>query len=688
MRKSMILIFMFLFAVSIANAQSYDLGPKPEPLTAKDFKFPGFKEATLNNGLKVFLVEDNEQPTLNMSILFVGGEVMEDKELASTFMTSIITKGYGNKDALSIAKELDGIGASINAGVGSETSYISASSLMKHKDILFENLLGMLTKATFPKDEIDKLKPQLKAAIKSSKGDPGSLASGMAMKILYGDDHPLSKMPTEETVDAIKREDLITYYERYFKPVNGVMVIVGDFKSNDMINELNEKLAAWEGGEKIKLDIPKANPKPQGVYFVKRPGSVQSAVRLVYKAVPIKHDDYLPFRVTSHIINSGFAGRMFKIVREKYSYTYSPTGGLSSNKYNNHFIFGSDVRNSVTDSTIMVIMTEIIGDMLKNKVKEEELNLIKNSKIGDHFLAFENSSYVGSLIRNAYFNEVPLRKIENYHTLYRAVSDNDILRITQQYLDPSMASLVVVGDPSVREQLEKFGPVYDYNTDLVEDKGLAESDYDAEELIDKYREAVGGGALANVKTVSSEGVATMSAGPQEIKGTYKEVRKSPNKYYQLMDMNIFKQEKFFNGIEAWEKSNQGTFKQDGAELQKSKFDSYLFPYNKLNELGIKAEVIGENEESILMVITFSDEHQRTIYFDKNSFLLTKMEFNQDTPQGPIPVTLLIEGYKEFEGVKLPTVLKNETPMFNMKVEIEHKINQEEYEDSMFELKKQ
>lgn len=99
-------------------------------------------------------------------------------------------------------------------------------------------------------------------------------------------------------------------------------------------------------------------------------------------------------------------------------------------------------------------------------------------------------------------------------------------------------------------------------------------------------------------------------------------------------------------------------------------------------------MIGENEESILMVITFSDEHQRTIYFDKNSFLLTKMEFNQDTPQGPIPVTLLIEGYKEFEGVKLPTVLKNETPMFNMKVEIEHKINQEEYEDSMFELKKQ
>ena len=48
-----------LMYLSFLQAKSEDLSIKPEPMAEKEFKFPDYKEITLDNGLKVFLIEDH-----------------------------------------------------------------------------------------------------------------------------------------------------------------------------------------------------------------------------------------------------------------------------------------------------------------------------------------------------------------------------------------------------------------------------------------------------------------------------------------------------------------------------------------------------------------------------------------------------------------------------------------------------
>jgi len=681
-----LIIAMVIFS-QIAMAQSYDLGEKPQPLEKKKFEFPEYKEAVLDNGLKVFLIEDNEQPMISFSILMPGGDALEAKKDAAGFTAAMMMKGTDTKSALDISKTLDGLGASISIYNTTEYSGVSGSSIMKHKDVLFDMLEEIMTSPSFPTEEMEKLKTQFKTALKSEKSDPASLASNMAKKALFGPDHPYASVSTEETIDAVTVSDLEKYYNDFYIPNSSTMYVVGDFDSDDMVDWLNEKLAKWEKGEVVKLKMPEPEPMAMGVYFIERPGSVQSAVRFANMTVPFSDREYMNVNVANHVINSSFAGRMFKIIREKHSYTYSPTGGHSGNRFYNYSIFGSDVRNEVTDSTIISINNEILGDLIANGPSKEELETIKQFRIGQYYLSFESSGYLGSLIQRYDFRGVPIRMIKEYPNLYNKVSTKDVQKATKKYLNPEETFLIVVGDPSVKEQLEQFGQVFTYNTDYEPATALAEADVDSDELVDKYTEAIGGESkLGSVKTVVGTGTITMNAGGQKLPGKTT-VTYSNGNMYRLVDLNVFKSEEYYNGTEGWEISSQGKIKLEGEQLDEKKFDANPFHYTNVTGYGYELEVTGQKENHIVAKLMKNDVEVETLFFNKETYLLDKTETLQDSPRGKMLVTVKYDEYTSVEGVKLPKKISTETPMFTMETMMTYEVNKSGIDDSMFSPKK-
>ena len=215
MNKIIKLLVIAIIFSQFAIAQDYKLGEKPEPLESKKFEFPSYKEATLDNGLRVFVIEDHEQPMLSFNILMPGGDALEAKKDAAGFTAALLMKGTKTKSALDISKTLDGLGADLSVSNSTEFTSVSGSSIIKHKDVLFNILVDVLTNPTFPKEELEKFKVQAKAGIKSEKSNPGSLASNMAKKALFGMDHPYSSVSTEETIDAVTVEDIKKYYKDF-----------------------------------------------------------------------------------------------------------------------------------------------------------------------------------------------------------------------------------------------------------------------------------------------------------------------------------------------------------------------------------------------------------------------------------------------------------------------------------------
>lgn len=684
--KKMIKLLVIAITISqFSIAQDYEIGEKPDPIGKKTFEFPSHKEATLDNGLRLFIIEDHEQPMMSFNILMPGGDALEAKKDAAGFTAALMMKGTKNRTAYDISNTLDGVGAGISISNSTEYSSISGSSIMKHKDLLFDVLLDVITNPVFPEEELKKMKVQAKAGIKSAKSDPGSLASNMAKKALFGPNHPYASVSTEKSIDAIQIADLKKYYEDFYIPNSATMVIVGDFDTEDIIEELNEKFATWEKGKLVSLNIPEPDPMPRGIYFIERPGSVQSAVRYANMTVPFNSSEYLPINVGAHLLNSSFAGRMFKIIREKHSYTYSPTGGHSSNRFYNYSIFGSDVRNDVTDSTIISINNEILGDLMQNGPTEEELSTIKQFRIGQYYLSFESAGFLGSQIQKYDFRDVPIRMIKEYPNNYGKVTAKDAQKAIQRYLNPDEGYIVVVGDPSVKKQLEQFGPVYTYNTDYEPASKLEKISMDADELLEKYTDAIGGeDAINNVKVLEGRGDMVMTSSGQKLPGKSHAIYDSKGKFYRLVDLNIFKSVELYNGKDGWEIQNTDKVKLEGEKLKSIQFEADPFHYANALKFGYKVEVVGIQDNMVVAKLMDGGELLETLYFNQETYLLEKTEDIQTTNRGKMLVTVKYTNYKDVEGIKLPTSIVTETPMFGMETNYDYTVNKTTYEDSKFE----
>ena len=684
---SVILISMLFLNISLMALSQSDSVKKPEPLADIEFKFPEYNKDILKNGLKLLHIEDQEQPVVSFNMLIIGGSLVDGEKAGLTsIVAELLTKGTGKMTSKEIADKIEGIGASLSASANSDMISISGSCLKKYIDTLFKIASQVVLNPSFPEDDFEKLIPRMIAELKQEKANPGTLARNLARKVIYGDKHPYGIKPTETTLKSIEIEDLKNYYNTYFKPNSASIAISGDISKKDGKELIEKYFGKWQKGDVQKVVIPKPNPEPQGVYFISRPSSVQSAIIVATRAVPITNNEYEVLDLASSVIGSGFAGRLFKTLREKYSYTYTPFGRLSSNKYENIFACGAEVRNSVTDSSINVI-NEQLTDLSTTPATEEELYRVKSSEGGSYMMSFENPGFVLSLIQSADFFGIPLDRVKGYYESLMAFSNYQVRDIARKYMNPKNEYIIVVGSPEVREKLLPFGKIYDYNMDLIpltgekgkfEDVGL-----NASEIFEKYTEAIGGkDNLDKVQTITDSAKIKFEVMGRSFNGTGLQIQKAPNKKYMKFDLVFQKQEVWCDGTNAWVSAQGKNQKQEGKNLEDLVTDAVLFKEIKYIELGYKCDVLGKQNNLIMMKLLSPQQQETVLYFDPVTYLLMKVESTKETPQGPIPSTVELSNYTVIDGVKFPMTLKSSNPVFSMTLESHYTFNQP-VDDSLF-----
>ena len=693
MKSFIVILSLFYFlSVGMASAEEkIDVTKKPEPLAGKEFVFPEYQESKLSNGIKVFIVEDHEQPTFAFRILIPGGSAYDgDKPGLAELTAEMLTKGAGKWSALEIAQKLDGVGATLDISASPDYFTIYGSCILKHIPTLMDVLSQVVLNPTFPKDEFEKLKKRVISAIKNEKARPLSVATALSKKVLYGENHPYGKRKTEETVEKITLEDVRAFFNKYFKPDYATLVVTGDIKEKEIIPVFNKALGNWKKGNLPPLIMAPPQPEPLGVYFVHRPASVQSSIVLATPTVEITNPDYEALDVAASIMGSGFAGRLFRTLRETYSYTYTPFGYQTSSKFANRFACGAEVRNPVTDSAIDVIKEQLYL-LATDPPSEDELNRIKKVKVGNYLMSFENAEFVASSIQSVYFYGKPISYLKDYPKIINQLTPYDIQKVAKKYMHPDKAYIVVVGNPDVKGKLERFGKIFEYDLDLNPMTGekakLEPVKMSGEEIISKYLESRGGkDFLQSVKTIVSEGNAELQAQGQTLKGKILLKIKSPLKKYELFDFGMFQSEVWHNNDKSWAKVQSQVEELKFKEVDKNIFDIAIEKDIDLLTKNFKVDVLGKQNGKILVKFTTPRGFESTVYFDEKTYLIDQIEGTEESPQGPIPVTSIFAKWDKVGNFLFPTKIKTTNPMFTIETEYTIKIN-EELDDSIFQPSK-
>ena len=464
--------FILLFLVPVLLHADVDRTQPPAPGPEPKASFPDYQQATLANGLKVFIIENHREPTITFRLLFKSGDTSDgDKSGLSDAVAALLNKGTAQRDALAFAQETDFIGASVEASSGPDSLAVSADGLTKD----LPKLLDLFTDATlhpaFPADELTKYQRQTISSLVRQKQTPSSLAARLRGKLIYGSNNPYGAYPTEQSVSAIEREDIVKFHQAHFTPDNATLAIVGDVRPADILPLMEKAFADWKPSDDktIKpVEFPDATEVQKGVaiHLVDRPGSVQSNILVSCRGVARNNPDAPELGVMNSILGGGFSGRLFQNLRERHGYTYGSSSGFTMNRVGGLFSASAEVRNAVTVPALQEILNEIRRIRFE-AVPEPELGMQRQYLAGNYLLSLESPATTAERVQAIDLYGLPADYFKNYARRVSAVSAEQVKNLATKYIDVEDATIVVVGEAKeIKESLSKLGAVTLYDTDL------------------------------------------------------------------------------------------------------------------------------------------------------------------------------------------------------------------------------
>jgi hypothetical protein len=519
--------------------------------------------------------------------------------------------------------------------------------------------------------------------VKLEKANGNAMLQVMSRKIAYGANHPSARHKSEASYNAITIYEIKKFYSSYYRPNNATLAVVGDVKPEEIKPILEKALGAWTPGDVNEFRTPKAEPMPQGVYFIARPSSVQSATALTANSVPNNHPEFEALRLGANLMGAGFSGRLFRTLRETYSYTYTPYAYLTSGRDVNRYICGADVRNSVTDSAIKVMQSEMTK-ITTELAPSDELDLIKRFVVGQFKMNFENSDFVAGLLLNADYNNQPISYVKEFPNRFTAITSEQMKSAMSKHL--SKLSIVVVGSPDVLETLKQFGPVYEYTTDFeVKKAEMKKVGMTPQELMDKHRNALGGMEnISKISTLITSGTASFDMNGQQMQGSLLRKQKAPGKEVTVMDFKMFKQTMMTDGNQAWRMMGPQVQEVTEADEKQGMLDNaHIAESARMLELGKTLTIKGQEGNAIIVEAKDASGDIETLYFDAKTYLISSVKKTAKGPQGDIEVTQSFANYTDVEGVKFPgKFIIEQGPivitMDGLKYQINQEINDSEF----------
>ncbi len=662
-----------------AQIDKPNLDTKPGPLQATAFAFPPYIEFTMPNGLHVYVIENHEQPTLSVGISIRGGDAYDPvgKEGAAAIMGDMLGKGTKSRTAQSMAEALDGVGAGISVSTAGESMNVSVSMLKKHMNVVFPILRDQLQEPTFDEEELAKLKKQYVASIASRRSRPNDIAQALSRKVIYGMDNPLARRTLEKTINAVTREDVVTFHDSYIRPNLASIAFVGDITEKEARDILNKYFNSWKKGTAPAVEIPPMRTEPAAVYFVPRKGSVQSTVIVSAAGPAVRETDYDATDILTSYIGGGFGSVLFNTLRETYSYTYSPFSVLTRGRRYNRIAFGAEVRTSVTDSAVTVMMREL-AKLVNEGPDEEALTRRVATEVGQYQLAFEQASTVGAVLQNAWLNDVPIEDVTNYTERVARINSGDVQQAAAKYLSMFNLRLIVVGSPDVKSKLEQFGPIKEFTLDLEPMQAAAYEavGMTAQQLIDKHVEALGGRAAVDaVKTMTIKADVSMTLQGNELAGTYERIVAAPNKEYMSVNLGVMTQQQWVDGTSCWMSLNGGPAgAQEEEDTKKALLEARIFPFATALADGYTLVVKGKKDNAIVVEATSPLGRSERYMIDAATMLISKIEKDDQTPQGVMTTIEKYEAYETIGGVKLPTQITQSNSIFSMTLRAKVSVN--------------
>jgi zinc protease len=456
--KRAVSVFLLLLSVTFLACApprgSVPVPVHPDQLTFEPlvFKIPEVERIVLPNGMRLYFREDRELPLIQVTAMAEAGSISDPVEktgLGSLFAATMRSGGAGLLNPAELDEALARLAADLS--VSTDTYATSVQLSLRATDLPdgLAILADLLRHPTFDPARLDLARKQMVEGIRRQNDHPGTVASNALMRAIYGE-HPLGRTPTEESVAAITRDDLVDFHRHYFHPNNMWLAVSGDIDKADLMRELEGVFGDWEQGEFPRQEIPPVTAVPRPVALVDERNIPQTTILIGSLGIDKDNPDLHAVRVMNYILGGGgFNARLMQEIRSNRGLAYSVYSYYQvGRRLPGPFVAGSETKSSSTGEVVSE-MKRMMAEMRNSHVSEAELRLARESLVNSFVFGFTDAHAVVTQTMRLDFYDYPPDYLETYRDRVAEVSAEDVLRAARRHLRPEDMTVVLVGDAAV-----------------------------------------------------------------------------------------------------------------------------------------------------------------------------------------------------------------------------------------------
>jgi zinc protease len=406
--------------------------------------------AQLQNGIALLSRANFNSPSVVISGYIQSGSLFDaDEKLGlADFTASALMRGSAQREFQQIYDALESCGASLSFSAGSHTAGFSGRSLVEDLPLLLGILSEVVCLPAFPGEQVEKLRAQLLTGLAIRAQDTAYMAALTFDQIVFAG-HPYSR-PEDgfpETIQAIRRQDLVDFHRRYYGPRGMVIAIVGAVEPQESIEQVQRVLGDWENPEQPDAPpMPPLTPLKETVTRrVDIPGKSQSDL-VIGASGPARRDpEYLPASLGNSVLGQfGMMGRIGDVVREKSGLAYYAYSSLNAGVGPGSWEISAGVNPDNVEKAADLIRVEI-ARFIEKGVTAEELSDSQANFVGRLPLSLESNAGVAGALLNIERFDLGLDYYRRFADLVRAVTPEEVLQTARKFFHPERLAIAIAG---------------------------------------------------------------------------------------------------------------------------------------------------------------------------------------------------------------------------------------------------
>ncbi|SDJ89826.1 Predicted Zn-dependent peptidase [Ferrimonas sediminum] len=412
---------------------------------------------TLDNGMKILVLEDHAIPNANMYLFWKVGSRNEVPGITglSHFFEHMMFNGSKNYGPKMFDRTMEAAGGANNAytteNVTVYTDWFPADAIETIFKLESDRIAHLNIDANMVESERNVVASERTTGLENSNWR--SLQEEVKATAFRAHPYSWSVIGHESDIYAWTLDDLKQYHKTYYAPNNAVVVIAGAVEF-EQVKALSEHYFGTIPAQAPPAKVRTVEPEQKGErrVYVRKESVTSPNLMFAYHVPETQHQDSYALDVLISLLIDGNSSRLNKALVDEQQLALGIDGYVPESFDPNLLYLFAVAKPGVTADTLEQAMITEINKVAAGGVTQDELDKVKNAKLMGFYDTLETINGRANTLGTYELFQGDWRKMYSAPEAYAKVTREDVQRVARSYLKKSNRTVGVLAAEEDNDQ--------------------------------------------------------------------------------------------------------------------------------------------------------------------------------------------------------------------------------------------